>query len=85
MTEEVQPIFTTLVTPASNATLIHEDDTTLRILELRQPGSDTADRIEPKRKGTFTSSYPGRSAARSSCGRAMTWTAMTLPSGAAAR
>lgn len=52
----VQPVFTALVALAANATLIHNDDTTMRILELRRPGSDTADQIDPERKGTFTTS-----------------------------
>ena len=56
LAEVVQPVFTALVTLAANATLIHNDDTTMRILELRQPGSDPADPIDPQRKGTFTTS-----------------------------
>jgi len=51
-----QPVFTTLVTVAANATLIQNDDTTMRILALRQPGSVTAAEIAPQRKGTFTTS-----------------------------
>ena len=56
LAEVVQPVFTTLVTLTANATLIHNDDTTMRILELRRPGSDTADQIDSQRKGTFTTS-----------------------------
>jgi len=56
LAEVVQPVSTVLVALAANATLIHNDDTTMRILELRRPGSDTADQIDPKRKGTFTTS-----------------------------
>ena len=52
----VQPVSIVLVALAANATLIYNDDTTMRILELRRPGSDTADQIDPKRKGTFTTS-----------------------------
>ncbi len=52
----VQPVALVLVALAANATLIHNDDTTMRILELRRPGSDTAAQIDPKRKGTFTTS-----------------------------
>ena len=56
LAEVIQLVFTPLVTLTANATLIHNDDTTMRILELRRPGSDTADQIDPKRKGTFTTS-----------------------------
>lgn len=52
----VQPVGTALVTLAANATLIHNDDTPMRVLELRRPGSLTADQIDPQRKGTFTTS-----------------------------
>jgi hypothetical protein len=31
------------------------DDTTMRILDLRRPGSASATQMDPKRKGTFTS------------------------------
>ena len=55
LAEVVQLVFPPLVTLAANATLIHNDDTTMRILELRRPGRDSADPIDPKRKGTFTS------------------------------
>ena len=56
LAEVVQLVFTPLVTLAANATLIHNDDTTMRILDLRRAGGDTADPIDPKRKGTFTTS-----------------------------
>jgi hypothetical protein len=56
LAEVVQPVGTALVTLAANATLLHNDDTTMRILELRRPGSGTADQIDPERKGTFTTS-----------------------------
>ena len=56
LAEVVQLVFPPLVTLAANATLIHNDDTTMRILEMRRPGRDSADPIDPKRKGTFTSS-----------------------------
>ncbi len=57
--EQAQPIFDTLVVQAANAPLLHHDDTTMRILDLWRPGSATADqlaRMNPHRKGTFTSS-----------------------------
>lgn len=56
LAEVVQLVFTPLVTLTANATLIHNDDTTMRILELRRPGSATAGQIDPTRKGTFTTS-----------------------------
>jgi transposase len=53
-----QPVLAELVAQAANAPLLHHDDTTMRILDLRRPGTDSADqlaRMEPQRKGTFTS------------------------------
>ena len=52
--EQAQPIFEALITQAANSPLIHHDDTTMRILDLRRPGSATATQMDPKRKGTFT-------------------------------
>lgn len=54
LAELAQPIFTALVVLAANASVIHHDDTTMRILDLRRPGSSTADLVNPQRKGTFT-------------------------------
>ena len=51
---QAQPVFNELVDQAANASLIHHDDTPMRILDLRRPGSATAAQIDPKRKGTFT-------------------------------
>jgi transposase len=56
LAKEAQPIFTALVVFAANASVIHHDDTTMRILDLRRPGSPTAARIDAQRKGTFTTS-----------------------------
>jgi hypothetical protein len=53
--EQAQPILEALITQAANSPLIHQDDTTMRILDLRRPGSATATQMDPKRKGTFTS------------------------------
>lgn len=53
--QQAQPIFEELITQAANSPLIHHDDTTMRILDLRRPGSATAAQMDPKRKGTFTS------------------------------
>ena len=55
--EQAQPIFDALVVQAANAPLLQHDDTTMRILDLRRPGSATADELAllaPHRKGTFT-------------------------------
>jgi len=53
--QQAQPIFEQLIAQAANSPLIHQDDTTMRILDLRRPGSATATQMDPKRKGTFTS------------------------------
>jgi transposase len=53
--QQAQPIFDALVGQAANAPLLHHDDTTMRILDLRRPGSATVARMDPQRKGTFTS------------------------------
>ena len=53
--ELARPVFAELVAQAANAPLIHQDDTTMRILDLRRPGSAPAAELDPKRKGTFTS------------------------------
>lgn len=55
LAEQAQPIWEELIGAAANAPLIHQDDTTMRILDLRRPGSATATQIDPKRTGTFTS------------------------------
>ena len=55
---QAQPIFDALVVLAANAPVLHHDDTTMRIMDLRRPGSATAGelaRLAPHRKGTFTS------------------------------
>ena len=51
---QAQPIFAALVALAANAPLLHQDDTTMRILDLRRPGSPAAAQIAPARTGTFT-------------------------------
>jgi transposase len=40
--KQAQPIFDALVVQAANAPLLHHDDTTMRILDLRRPGSAIA-------------------------------------------
>lgn len=58
--EQAQPILDYLITQTANGPLFHNDDTKMRILDLRKPGSATAAKIDPKRKGTFTSSILGQ-------------------------
>ena len=55
LAELAQPIFAELVALAANAPVLHHDDTTMRILDLRRPGSAAAAQLDPERKGTFTS------------------------------
>ena len=55
--ELARPVFDELVAQAANSPLLHHDDTTMRILDLRRPGTSSAAelaQIEPQRKGTFT-------------------------------
>ena len=54
---QAQPVFDVLVVLVANAPLLHHDDTNMRILDLRRPGTATADQLalmDPPRKGTFT-------------------------------
>jgi transposase len=53
--QQTRPVWEELLAQAANAPLIHHDDTTMRILDLRRPGTATAAQIDPQRKGTFTS------------------------------
>jgi hypothetical protein len=48
------PVFEELLRQAAQSPLFYNDDTSMRILELRRPGSATAAEIDPERKGTFT-------------------------------
>jgi transposase len=54
LAQQAQPILEELITLAAQSPLIHHDDTTMRILDLRRPGSATAAAMDPERKGTFT-------------------------------
>ena len=54
LAQQAQPILEELITQAAQSPLIHHDDTTMRILDLRRPGSATALQMDPERKGTFT-------------------------------
>jgi hypothetical protein len=60
LAKQAQPIFQELIRQAAQSPLLHHDDTTMRIADLRRPGSVTAAAIDPKRKGTFTTSILGR-------------------------
>ena len=54
---QAQPIFDALVVLATNAPVLHHDDTTMRIFDLQRPGSATVDELArpmPHRKATFT-------------------------------
>jgi len=48
------PVFEELVRQGAQSPVFYNDDTSMRILELRRPGSPTAAQIDPERKGTFT-------------------------------
>jgi transposase len=54
LAQQAQPILEELITQAAQSPLVHHDDTTMRILDLRRPGSATAAQMNPERKGTFT-------------------------------
>lgn len=54
LAHQAQPILEELITQAAQSPLIHHDDTTMRILDLRRAGSSTAVQMDPERKGTFT-------------------------------
>jgi transposase len=55
LSEQARPIFEALVKRAADSPLFHNDDTPMRILDLRRPGTASAASIDPERKGTFTS------------------------------
>jgi transposase len=54
-----RPIFEELLRQTAQSPLLHNDDTSVRILDLRRPGSATAAEIDPERKGTFTTGIVG--------------------------
>jgi transposase len=54
LAQAAQPIWEELIGQAANAPLIHHDDTTMRVLDLRRSGSASAAQVDPGRKGTFT-------------------------------
>lgn len=53
------PIFEELRRQTASSPVLYNDDTSMRILELRRPGSATAAQIDPERKGTFTTGIVG--------------------------
>jgi len=55
LAQAAQPVLDELAMQAAQSPLLHHDDTTMRILDLRRPGCATAAQMDPKRKGTFTS------------------------------
>ncbi len=55
LASQAEPILQELIAQAAQSPLIHHDDTTMRILDLRRPGSATAVQMDPQRTGTFTS------------------------------
>jgi hypothetical protein len=54
-----RPIFEELLRQTAQSPVLHNDDTSMRILDLRRPGSATAAEIDPKRTGTFTTAIVG--------------------------
>jgi hypothetical protein len=56
LAQQAQPILEESITQAAQSPPIHHDDTTMRILDLRRPGSATALQMDPERKGTFATS-----------------------------
>jgi transposase len=55
LAQQAQPIWDELLAQAAQSPVLHHDDTKMRILDLRRPGSATAAQIDPQRTGTFTS------------------------------
>ena len=54
LAQQAQPVLEELITQAAQSPLVHHDDTPMRILDLRRPGSATAAQVDPQRMGTFT-------------------------------
>ncbi len=54
------PIFEELVRQTAQSPVLHNDDTSMRILELRRPASASAAEIDPERTGTFTTGIVGQ-------------------------
>jgi len=54
--EQALPIFAELRRQAAQSPVLYNDDTAMRILELRRPDKASAAEIDPERTGTFTTS-----------------------------
>ncbi len=59
LSEVALPIFVELQRQAAQSPVLYNDDTSMRILELRRAGSASAAEIDPQRKGTFTTGIVG--------------------------
>jgi transposase len=53
------PIFQELLRQTAQSPVLHNDDTSMRILDLRRADSPTAAQIDPQRRGTFTTGIIG--------------------------
>jgi transposase len=60
LAQQAEPVLEALLRQTAQSPLLHNDDTPMRILELRRPGNVTAAQIDPERKGTFTTGIVGR-------------------------
>ncbi len=57
--EQALPVLEELARQIAQSTVLHNDDTSMRILNLRRAGSAAAGEIDPKRTGTFTTGIVG--------------------------
>jgi transposase len=60
LAQQAEPVLEELRRQTAQSPLFHNDDTSMRIGELRRPGSASADEIDPERTGTFTTGIVGR-------------------------
>src|SRR5207245_1516879 len=58
--QAAQPVLQELLRQSAQSPLFYNDDTAMRILDLRRPGSPTAAEIDPQRTGTFTTGIVAR-------------------------
>lgn len=56
----LEPIFKQFITQIAQSPLVYNDDTTMRVQDLRKAGSASAATIDPKRTGTFTTAIVGQ-------------------------
>jgi transposase len=59
LAENAEPVLEELIRHAAQASLFHHDDTTMRVAELRKPGTAVPPGMNPSRKGVFTTSILG--------------------------